>query len=288
VIKEIDADAKTFGDARRTLIQAESRATLEVRVPDEPVTAIVSDKGWLRTQKGHGVALDNLTFKPGDALRAAFACRSTDTLWMLGRDGRAYSIAVSQLPGGRGDGQPVTAFVELPGSSLPEHYWTGPPETQLLLAGSGGYGFIAPAESLSSRQKAGKTFLRLEKGESPVALQPLRWPAQDGAVRTAERLALLTSGGRLLMFGIDELRELPRGGRGLQLIGLEPKETLIVALPCAAGDSLEVIGTGRGGTPKTLPLGPRAQQDYLAKRARKGKPVGNSAFKPTGLRVIAP
>lgn len=288
VIKEIEADAKAFGDARRTLIQAESRATLEVRVPDEPVTVIVSDKGWLRTQKGHGVALENLTFKPGDALRAAFACRSTDTLWLLGRDGRAYSIAVAQLPGGRGDGQPVTAFVELPGSILPEHYWTGPADTPLLLAGSGGYGFIAPAEALSSRQKAGKTFLSIEAGESPVAMQPLRWTAADGAARAAERIAVLTSDGRLLIYGIDELRELPRGGRGLQLIALDPKETLLAVLPCGPGDSIEILGTGRGGTPKTLPLGPRAQQDYLGKRARKGKPVGNSAFKPTALRITPP
>ncbi len=288
VIKEIEADAKAFGDARRTLIQADSRAALEVRVPDEPVTVVVSAKGWLRTQKGHGLALENLTFKPGDALRTAFACRSTDTLWLLGRDGRTYSIAVAQLPGGRGDGQPVTAFVELPGSSLPEHAWAGPGDTPLLLAGGGGYGFAAPAEALSSRQKAGKTFLTMEAGDMPVAMQPLRWTAADGVARVAEHLALLTSEGRLLIYGIDAVRELPRGGRGLQLIALDPNETLLAVLPCSTSDSIEILGTGRSGTPKILPLGPRAQQDYLGKRARKGKLVGNSAFKPTGMRRMQP
>ena len=286
VIREIEADAKQYGDARRTLIEADSRATLELRVPDEPVTAIVSQKGWLRTQKGHGLALDNLAFKPGDALHAAFACRSTEALWMLGSDGRAYSIALAQLPGGRGDGQPVTAFVELAAGSAPAQWWAGAGDTPLLLVGSGGYGFTAPAEALTSRNKAGKTFLSLDQGEAPAALLPLRGSSADGAVRDAERIALLSSGGRLLLFGVDQLRALPRGGRGLQLIGLEPKESVVAAALLGAGDALEVHGSGRGGASKVLAFSARQQLEFVAQRARRGKPVGNSAFKPAALVVV--
>ena len=286
VIREIEADAKQYGDARRTLIEPAGRATLELRVADEPVTAIVSQKGWLRALKGHAVVPASLSFKPGDALHAAFACRSTETLWLLGADGRAYSIALAQLPGGRGDGQPVTAFVEFAAGSGPAQWWAGAGDTPLLLAGSAGYGFVAPAEALSSRVKAGKTFLSVDAGEVPLALAPLRGVDADGQPRAADRVALLSSNGRLLVFGVDELRALPRGGRGLQLIALEPGETLLAALPLAAGDGVEVRGSGRGGVARALSFSARQLADYTAHRARRGKPVGNTAFKPASLAVV--
>ncbi|OIQ88298.1 DNA topoisomerase 4 subunit A [mine drainage metagenome] len=287
VIREIEADAKQYGDARRTLIEAAGRATLELRVVDEPMTAIVSQKGWLRTLKGHAATPAALTFKPGDALQAAFACRSTETLWLLGSDGRAYSIALAQLPGGRGDGQPVTAFVEFGSGSGPAQWWAGAGDTPLLLAGSAGYGFVAPADALSSRVKAGKTFLSVDAGETPVALAPLRGVDADGQPRTADRVALLSSNGRLLVFGVDELRTLPRGGRGLQLIALEPGETLLAAVPLAAGDGVEVRGSGRGGAARALSFSARQLAEFTAHRARRGKPVGNTAFKPASLVVVS-
>ncbi len=286
VIREIEADAKQYGDARRTLIETAGRATLELRVVDEPMTAIVSQKGWLRTLKGHATTPAALTFKPGDALQAAFACRSTETLWLLGSDGRAYSIALAQLPGGRGDGQPVTAFVEFVSGSGPAQWWAGAGDTPLLLAGSAGYGFVAPADALSSRVKAGKTFLSVDAGETPVALAPLRGTDADGQPRAADRVALLSSSGRLLVFGVDELRTLPRGGRGLQLIALDPGETLLAALPLAAGDGVEVQGSGRGGVARALSFSARQLAEYTAHRARRGKPVGNTAFKPASLAAV--
>ncbi len=287
VIKEIEQDAKQFGDDRRTLIQAESRATLEVRVPDEPVTVIVSQKGWLRTQKGHGLAATNLSFKPGDALYATFECRSTGMLWVLGSDGRAYSIPIAGLPGGRGDGQPVTSFIELTSGTLPAHYWAGPADTPLLLASSGGYGFIAPAESLGSRQKGGKTFVALEPGETLLAPQALRGvAAEGGATPMAYRIAVLGSSGRLLVFGTDELRELPRGGRGVMLMALDAKESVRAVQALMPKAALELTGTGRGGAAKTMVFEHRALQAYAGKRARRGKDLGAPSFKPTGLRAV--
>ncbi|MGC9163970.1 MAG: DNA topoisomerase IV subunit A, partial [Thiomonas sp.] len=133
IISEIEADAKQFGDDRRTLILPEQRAVAEVKVVDEPVTVIVSQKGWLRTQKGHGLALDSLSFKPGDALYATFECRSVDPLVVFGSDGRVYSLAVSDLPGGRGDGQPVTAFIDLAPGTQAQHYLAGDRTLPLLV-----------------------------------------------------------------------------------------------------------------------------------------------------------
>ena len=131
MIKEIEADAKTFADARRTLIQAEKKAVLEVRVVDEPVTVVVSQKGWARAQKGWArdragngatAGTPEYTFKAGDALYGAFECRSVDTLLAFGSNGRLYSVPVASLPGARGDGQPVTTLIELESGTQLVHF----------------------------------------------------------------------------------------------------------------------------------------------------------------------
>ncbi|RYF61977.1 MAG: DNA topoisomerase IV subunit A, partial [Comamonadaceae bacterium] len=145
LIKEIEADAKTFEDARRTLIQAEKRAVTEVRVVDEPVTVIVSQKGWVRAQKGWNPEKAEYAFKAGDALYAAFECRSVDTLLVFGtakdKAVRVYTVAVAGLPGARGDGQPVTTMIELDAGTQVAHFFAGPASAQLLLSNTGGYGF---------------------------------------------------------------------------------------------------------------------------------------------------
>ncbi|MDB5794239.1 MAG: parC, partial [Noviherbaspirillum sp.] len=113
VIKEIETDAKQFGDARRTLIEAAERAVIEQKVIDEPVTVVISQKGWVRARGGHGHDAGQFTFKAGDALYGAFECRTVDSLLAFGTNGRIYSVPVASLPGARGDGVPVTTLVEL-------------------------------------------------------------------------------------------------------------------------------------------------------------------------------
>ena len=132
---------------------------------DEPVTVVVSVKGWVRALKGHDIEATTLTFKPGDTLAAHFACRSVDTLALIGSNGRSYSVAVASLPGGRGDGSPITGFVDLESGTQPAHWFAGPADTTLLLANSGGYGLLVHASDLQARNKGGKAFLTLEAGE---------------------------------------------------------------------------------------------------------------------------
>ncbi len=282
-IKEIEADARQFGDARRTLLQSDSRATLDLRVADEPVTVVVSRMGWLRALKGHGLDAAAWSFKPGDGLLDSFACRSTDTLWVLGSDGRAYSLAVAQLPGGRGDGVPVTRFIEPTPGSTPAHYWCGPPDTPLLLATSGGYGFVAPAQALGSRQRAGKSFVSLEDGESLLPPQALRRVDEQQAMLVARRVAALDDAGRLLLFDPAELRELPRGGRGVQLLGARPGTSLLGVLALYPGDGLELSGSGRGGKPRSQLLSARALEEFVGRRAGRGKPILGS-LRPQAMR----
>jgi len=111
MVKEIEADAKTFADARRTLIQEEKKAVAEVKVVDEPVTVVVSQKGWVRARQAHGHEASSFAFKAGDGLYGTFECRTVDTLLIFGSNGRVYSVPVAVLPGARGDGQPVTTLI---------------------------------------------------------------------------------------------------------------------------------------------------------------------------------
>ncbi|HMN76425.1 MAG TPA: DNA topoisomerase IV subunit A [Burkholderiaceae bacterium] len=266
LIKEIEADAKAHGDERRTLVQADKRATAEIRVVDEPVTVVVSAKGWVRALKGHEVDPASLAFKPGDALYGCFACRSVDTLAVFGSNGRVYSVAVGLLPGGRGDGQPVTSLIDLEAGSQPLHYIAADAGQLLVLAGSGGYGLIAKMGDLQSRQRAGKTFLALEAGETPLA--PSAVPTGD---LLGQQLGCLSASGRLLVFALDELKHQPKGGRGLTLIDLDAKDSL--ASVAAFGQALRVIGAGRGGKVKDEVLKGNALAEHVGRRARKGRVV---------------
>ena len=260
LIKEIEADAKVHGDERRTLIQAEKKAVAEVRVIDEPVTVVVSLKGWVRGLKGHEIDAATLAFKAGDALYGTFQCRSVDALLVFGSNGRVYSTPVAQLPGGRGDGQPITSLIDLESGTQPAHYHAGPAQQTLLLAGTGGFGLLARVGDLVARQRGGKSFLSLEADEKPL-------PPSLADQQT--QVACLSLAGRLLVFPLDELKLQPNGGRGLTLIDLDPKDALVSVAAFSA--NLQLLGTGRGGKPKDEVLRPAALAAHAGKRARKGR-----------------
>jgi topoisomerase-4 subunit A len=260
VVKEIEADAKQHGDERRTLIQEQKKAVAEVKLIDEPVSVVVSLKGWVRALKGHEIDTATLAFKAGDALYGSFACRSIDTLLVFGSNGRVYSTAVGLLPGGRGDGQPITSLIDLETGSQPAHYFAGAAAQLLLLANTGGFGLLALAGDLLSRQRGGKAFLTLETGEH---LLP---PVPVAQVHT--RVAVLSLSGRLLVFALEDVKRQAAGGRGLTLMDVDAKDPMLSAATCA--QTLVVQGLGRGDKPKTETLGATALQQHEGRRARKG------------------
>lgn len=293
LVKEIEADAKSFEDPRRTLIQAEKRAVAEVKVVDEPVTVIVSQKGWVRTQKGwasekaagaaNGSAPE-YSFKSGDSLYGAFECRSVDTLLVFGsakdKSVRVYTVPVASLPGGRGDGQPVTTLIDLDAGTHVTHFFAGPVGASLLLANTGGYGFIATVENMMSRQRGGKAFVDVGEGEQ--LCRPSLVGGASGAepMPAATHVACASTGGRILTFDIAELKSLPKGGRGLTLIDLEAKDTLAGA--AAYTRSVKIDGIGRGGKEREETLEIRTLNNARGSRARKGK-AADLGFKPTSI-----
>jgi topoisomerase-4 subunit A len=286
MVQEIEADAKAFGDARCTLIQAEKKAAVEVKVVDEPVTVIVSQKGWVRSQKGWAKdkAVVDYAFKSGDALYAAFECRSVDTLLVWGSSGRVYSVPVAVLPGGRGDGQPITSLIALePGTQL-LHYFAGPANAQLLLCTSGGYGFLAHVEHMSTKFKAGKAFVTVNPGETLCAPSVVACEAGSTPWPTATQVVCASVAGRILSFDLTELKVQAAGGRGLMLIDLEDGDRLAGA--AAYVRSVRIEGVGRSGKLRDEVLEIRSLNNAKAPRARKGK-LADLGFKPTGvLRVV--
>ena len=295
ICKEIEADAKQFADARRTLIQEEKKVVAEVKVVDEPTTVIISDKGWVRTRQGHGVDADTLSFKAGDSLHGTFECRTVDQLLAFGSNGRIYSVPVAQLPGGRGDGQPVTTLIELEAGTQILYYFAGAEGTALLLSGSGGYGFVAMVSDMVSRQKAGKAFVTLADGETLCApstaygvpmgarAEPQEGEQGAGLLLPATHVICASTGGRILTFEIASLKHMAKGGRGLMLLDLEDKDTLAGA--AAYTRSIRIDGVGRGGKERSETLEIRSLNNARGTRGRKGKSA-DLGFKPQSVTRV--
>jgi topoisomerase-4 subunit A len=279
MIKEIEADAKMFGDARRTLVQEEKRTVAELKLADDPVSVVVSEKGWLRSRLGHGLDASQLTYKAGDQPYAVFECRTVDTLICVGSNGRVYSVPVAQLPGGRGDGAPVTSLIDVESGSRIVHFIAGPGELPILMASNAGYGFVCQLKDMLSRVRGGKTFFSLDSAEEPLRPAPIDLKADI-------YIACLSSAGRLLVFPANEIRMLAGGGRGVILQELDQNEQLLQSIPVAPA-GLIVAGAGRGGKEATQLLSGAALQSYLGKRARKGKSIG-ARFKPARLQAQRP
>ncbi|MEO8388824.1 DNA topoisomerase IV subunit A [Polaromonas sp.] len=283
LIKEIEADAKQFADARRTLIQAEKKAVLEVKVLDEPVTVVISDKGWVRARGGHGHDPAGFAFKAGDGLYGTFECRTVDTLLAFGSRGRIYSVPVSALPGARGDGQPLTTLIDLESGTQLVHYFAGPSNAALLLSASGGYGFLATVENMTSRLKAGKAFISCGEGETICRPSHAAFTSSSTPLVPATHVACASTGGRILTFEISELKMQAAGGRGLVLLDLDAKDTLAGA--AAYTRSVKIEGIGRGGKEREETLEIRTLNNARGTRARKGK-AADLGFKPTGVARV--
>ncbi|MFA7665989.1 MAG: DNA topoisomerase IV subunit A [Burkholderiaceae bacterium] len=262
MIREVEADAKSYGDARRTLIEATERAVVEVRITEEPVTVIVSDKGWVRARQGHGHDETQFSFKAGDSFDGAYEVMTTDHLFVVASNGRVHSVPVSQLPSARGDGVPVTSLIDLEAGSRVAWVFAAADTMGVLLAMRGGNGLSCRAADLVGRTRQGKSFLVLDDGDAPLR------PALFGA--GMDTVFCVSEGGRGLAFALTEVRQLSSGGRGTILMALDPKEALLQAIVCGA-DGVVLRGQGRGGRAIDRVLSASALAAYRGARARKGR-----------------
>ena len=263
IIKEIQADAKQFGDARRTLVAAAERATLTQTTADEPITLILSQQGWLRARAGHGVDAAQIAFKEGDALQQVLETRTVQPVVVWDSHGRSYTLDAAEIPKGRGDGVPIASLIDLPSQASVVALLAGAPDDYYLLSGCHGYGFIAKLEDLFTRQKAGKAVLTLDERET--ALPPVRI-ANDWLIAPDSRIVLASANKRLLAFAISEMKIMAKG-RGLQLIKLADGDTLALAAALRSEHyTLHIIGKRGAAHQETLRIA-----DIAGKRAGKGK-----------------
>jgi topoisomerase-4 subunit A len=260
VVAELGEDAKKFGDERRTLIKTAERAQVERTVVEEPVTVILSRKGWIRARTGHGLDVSQLSFKDGDALLQTLECKTIDPVTVLAACGKTFTVAAADIPSGRGDGAHVNTLVN---SGSDDIVWmgSGNSDNRLLMTSSAGLGFVCRLGDLASKTRQGKDFMKVDEGARANAAIYI----PEGSTY----LAVLSSDARLLLFPLDEVPERPNGGVGVQLIALPEKETL-ASVAASDGTSLVVSGVRRKNrTAETLDEKQLAV--HVGKRAQRGR-----------------
>ncbi|HQR49305.1 MAG TPA: DNA topoisomerase IV subunit A [Steroidobacteraceae bacterium] len=276
VREEIIADAKTYGDDRRSRIveRAAAQAIAETElVASEPVTVVLSKSGWVRAAKGHEIDPRSLSYKTGDEFRAVARGRSTQLAVFLDSTGRAYSLPAHTLPSARGQGEPLSGRLDPPDGATFPGVLIGEPDERWVLAGSAGYGFVVKLGEMHSRNRAGKAVLRVPDGTGVLAPVPV--PAAEGAL-----LAAVNSDGRLLVFPVSDLPELPRG-KGNKIFGiptrkaLSGEETLVAIAVVAPGQALRILSGERH-----MGLSFRELEQYRGERGQRG------AVLPRGWRKV--
>lgn len=268
--------ACSHGDERRSPIveREEARALSEVElVGADPITVVLSEKGWIRSAKGHEIDPAGLSYKAGDRFALAARGKTNQPLVLLDDTGRAYTLQAHNLPSARGQGEPVTSRVNVVAGAHMAGVMLAPPSARYLLASDGGYGFVAPLEALVGKNKSGKAVLSVPKGCS--VLPPVAVPEGEGTL-----VAAVSNEGRLLVFELSQLPEMTKG-KGNKMIDIPGaraarREELVrdlVVLP--AGASLVVHAGKRHLTLKADDLA-----YYRGERGRRGSKL------PRGLQKV--
>ncbi len=264
--KELLAIAEKYGDERRSplVLRAEAKAfsALELLTAD-PITVVMSEKGWIRAAKGHDIDPVSLSYKSGDEFKMAVRGRSNQPAVILDSTGRAYTVASHNLPSARGQGEPVTGRINPPSGATFEGMMMGADDSLYLLASDAGYGFVAKLGDLQTKNRAGKAALTLPKGGR--VLQPAAIASTDGAW-----VAAVSNEGRLLVFPLEDLPQLVRG-KGNKIIGIpgarvQSREEFVVAVQVLSeADSLVVYAGKRHISLKFSEL-----EHYKGERGRRG------------------
>ncbi len=276
--KEIERDAEQFGDVRRSpIVERVAAVALETTalISNEPLTIILSQKGWIRAAKGHDIDVETLSYRSGDGFLDAVKSRSTQPLYMLDSTGRAYSTASHDLPSARTQGEPLTGRLNPPQGALFMYLLSGNPEDWYVLASHFGYGFRVQLKELWSKNKAGKLLINLPVGAK--VLKPA--PIHD----ESDLMAVVTLQGRLLVFPVADLPALARG-KGNKLIQIPPtdllseKDYVVAALSIPENSSLKVVSGKRFLTLKAADI-----EHYTSSRAKRGLALPRGFQRVDGL-----
>ncbi|MDE0982932.1 MAG: DNA topoisomerase IV subunit A [Gammaproteobacteria bacterium] len=280
---EIKADAEKYGDERRTpLVQREeAKAFAQTElISTEPVTIVLSDRGWVRAAKGHEVDPISLQYKSGDSFKIAARGKSNQLAIFMDSTGRAYSLPAHSLPSARGQGEPVSGKVSPPSGATFEGVVIGEDDKDVLLASDAGYGFVGKVGDLISKNKSGKAVLRAPKGGKVLAPRMVNDYEKD-------LIVAITNEGRMLMFPIAELPRLAKG-KGNKIISIPTARVaerieFVVALTVLTADDTLTVHAGK----RHHNLKPTDLQHYQGERGRRGNKLPRGFQNVDRIEVVS-
>ncbi len=282
---ELLADGEKYGDKRRSQLEQGAEAVAfsdEDLLSNDPITIVLSEKGWVRSAKGHELDPRELNYRTGDSFLAAQRARSNDNLVLFDSTGRSYSVAPHTLPSARGQGEPLTGRLNPPEGARFVGMAAGDADARVLLASSAGYGFVARLGDLVAKNRAGKAALSVPKGGYAVAPAPVGASIDESAM-----VAAVTTQGHLLVFPLSEVPELTRG-KGNKLINVPPaalksgKESMLAVVVFNPGQQL-LVAAGQ----RHLRLKYKDLEHYIGERARRGRKLPRGFQKVDGLALDA-
>jgi topoisomerase-4 subunit A len=284
VRSELIKDAETYGDDRRSPIveRADAKALTETELlPNEKITVVLSEKGWVRSAKGHDIDATGLSYKAGDGFKTSAAGRSNQFAVFIDSTGRSYSVPAHTLPSARGQGEPLTGRLTPPPGASFECVLLPEDDSLYVIASDAGYGFVVKGEDLQAKNKAGKALLSLPNNAKVI----LPRPVDD---RQGNWLASVTTEGRLLVFKISDLPQLGKG-KGNKIIGIPgervaSREEYVTDIAVIPEGSTLVLQAGK----RTLSLRPDDLEHYKGERGRRGNKLPRGFQRVDALLVETP
>jgi topoisomerase-4 subunit A len=279
--KELQRAMDEFGDKRRSPIVTRQEAAaidLTEMTPAEPVTVVLSDKGWIRSAKGHELDPTTLSYKAGDAYKASVKGKSNQQAIFIDADGRTFSILASTLPSARGQGEPLTGRVKSQASSF-DAVVMGNDDDKVVLATDAGYGFIVKLSELVSKNKSGKSVIKVPEKGHVLSVCPVQDAKKDV-------LVAVTNIGHLLMFPVSELPELAKG-KGNKIINIptakyDTREEFVVDIAVLMGNAELKLHSGQ----RSMILKKKDLENYVGSRGARGNKLPRGYQQVTCLEVV--
>lgn len=285
VKKELQAVVEKFGDERRSkLVERQEAKAFDEKdlLSSEPVTVVLSAKGWIRAAKGHDVEPGGLNYKSGDGFKMAVKTKTNQQLVILDSTGRAYSLAVHSLPSARGQGEPLTGRIQAPSGASFEGLLSPDAEQQYLFASDAGYGFIGQGADIQTKNRSGKAVLTLPKGARVLAPAIVR----SNVAIEEQYVVAITNEGRMLVFPLTDLPTMARG-KGNKIISIPAarviaREEIMVSVVVIAKDhAIKIVSGRRHHSLKFSEL-----DHYIGERGRRGNKLPRGFQKVDSVEVI--
>jgi len=262
---ELERDSEKYGDDRRSAIVSRKASQVldtTALITNEPLTIVLSQKGWVRAAKGHEIDVHSLNYRSGDKYLDSTKGRSTQPVYVLDSKGRVYTVATHDLPSARSQGEPLTGRLKPPTGSLFTHLFSGQADDWFVMVSSAGYGFRVQLKDLQTKNKAGKAVITLPEGVT--ALIPVSVSSDS------DLIAVVTLQGRLLIFPVQELPALSKG-KGIKLIQIPPKdynsgEDAVISVAVIGENGALKILSGK----RHLTIKGNDVEAYTASRAKRG------------------